>query len=185
MQRTSGQEEGITLLSRQPALAESLFRQRIQQRILRIRQQLVLFQQGEHQRVIAQLTTVIGHPVFAVVTRRFERQVQCLLAAWGIAHQFERHTQLHQRQPGSSLSVTIPDFAQRTQRCFLLARQHQSGISLYGKFAGLGVVAVANGHHARILQVAQQAAIGVIHGFGRHAVALLACTHQEVSDIGG
>ncbi len=152
---------------------------------MRIRQQLVLLEKGEHQRVITKRAAVIGHPGFTVVTRRFERQIQRLLAAWGIAHQLKRHTELHQRQTGSRLIVTIPDFTQRTQRCFLLTRQHQRGIGLHGELAGLRIVAVANGHHARVLQIAQQTAIRVIDRVGRHAVTLLACAHQEVSDIGG
>ncbi|MNV25102.1 hypothetical protein D3C71_1161860 [compost metagenome] len=53
LERTSGQEQSIALLSREPALAERLLRERIQQRVLRIRQQFVLFQQREHQGVIA------------------------------------------------------------------------------------------------------------------------------------
>ena len=184
MQRTSGQEQRVALLSGQPALAEGLFRQGIQQRILRIRQKFVLLQQGEHQRVIAKLAAVIGHPGFAVVARRFERQIQRLLAARGIAHQPERHAQLHQRQAGRRLSVTIPDFTQRAQRRFLLTCQHQRGIGLHGELAGLRIVAVANRHHARVLQVAQQPAIGIIHRIGRHAVALLARTDQEVGHVG-
>ena len=184
MQRTSGQEQRVALLSGQPALAEGLFRQGIQQRILRIRQQFVLLQQGEHQRVIAKLAAVIGHPGFAIVARRFERQIQRLLAARGIAHQPERHAQLHQRKAGRRLSVTIPDFTQRAQRRFLLTRQHQGGIGLNGKFTGLSIIAIANGHHARVLQVAQQTAIGVIHRIGRHAIALLARPHQEVGHVG-
>ena len=38
LERTSGQEQGITFLGREPALAKRLLRERIQQRILRIRQ---------------------------------------------------------------------------------------------------------------------------------------------------
>ena len=185
MQRASGQEQGVTLLGREPALAESLFRQGVQQRILRIRQKLVLLKQREHQRIITKRTAIIGHPVFAVVTRRFNGQTQRLLAARCVAHQFKRHPQLHQRQPGSGLSVTFPDFTQRTKRGFLLTSQHQRGIGLHRKFTGLGIIAVANGHHARVLQVTQQAAVGVVNRLSRHAVALLACTNQEVSDIGG
>ena len=118
---------------------------------MRIRQQLVLFKQGEHQGIITQLAAVIRHPVSAVVTGSFESQIQRLLAARCIPHQFECHAQLHQRKPGSSLSVALPDFTQRTERRFLLTSQHQRSVRLNSKFAGLGVVAVADGHHPRIL----------------------------------
>ena len=80
--------------------------------------------------------------------------------------------------------MAIPDFTQRAQRRFLLTCQHQRGIGLHGELAGLSIIAVANGHHSRILQVAQQAVIGVIHRIGRYAVTLLARAHQEVGHVG-
>jgi hypothetical protein len=68
-QRTSGKEQGVGFLGRQPALAVGLFRQRAQQLILRIRQQLVLFQQRQLQGVIAQRATVIAQPAILILTR--------------------------------------------------------------------------------------------------------------------
>jgi uncharacterized protein YfaS (alpha-2-macroglobulin family) len=50
------------------------------------------------------------------------------------------------------LAVATP---RQDEKRWLGARQHQRGIGLSGKAAGLGVVAVAYGHQPRLLQVAQ------------------------------
>ncbi|MNZ75708.1 hypothetical protein D3C78_941920 [compost metagenome] len=81
--------------------------------------------------------------------------------------------------------MALPDFTQCPQRGFLLTRQHQRSISLHGKFTRLRIIAVANRHHAGVLQVAQQTAVGIIDGINWHAVALLTGTYQEVSNVCG
>ena len=81
--------------------------------------------------------------------------------------------------------MTLPNFAQCSERRFLLACQHQRGIGLDGEFAGLSILAVANRHHARILQVAQKTAVGIVDDVNRYAVTLLARTYQEIGDVGG
>ena len=81
--------------------------------------------------------------------------------------------------------MTAPDFTQGAERRFLLTRQHQRGVCLGGKAAGLGVVAVAHGHQARLLQIAQQALVAFINGVDRYAIALLAGAHEEVHGVGG
>ena len=184
-QRTSGKEQGVGFLGRQPALAIGLFRQRAQQLSLHLRQQLILFQQRQLQGVIAQRATVIAQPTILILARGGNRQLQGGVAARRIAHGFQRNAELQQRQAGSRLVVTAPDFTQGAERRFLLTRQHQRGIGLGGKAAGLGVVAVAHGHQAWLLQIAQQALVAFINGVDRYAIALLAGTHEEVHGVGG
>ena len=151
LQRTPGQEQSITLLRRKPALAVCLFRQIAEQRILRFRQQFILLQQRQLQRIVAQLAAVIAEPAFRILARRGHRQLQGLVAARRIAHQFQGDAQLQQRQTGTRLVVTTPDLAQRAERRFLLPGQHQRGIGLSGKAAGLGIIAIADGHQPRLL----------------------------------
>ena len=151
LQRASGQEQGITLLRREPALAVGFFRQMAEQRILRFRQQFVLLQQRQLQRIVAQLAAVIAEPAVRLLPRRAQRQLQGFVAARRIAHQFQGHAQLQQRQTGTRLVVTAPDFAQRAERRFLLPCQHQRGVGLSGKTAGLGIIAVADGDQPRLL----------------------------------
>ena len=81
--------------------------------------------------------------------------------------------------------MTAPDFTQGAERGFLLTRQHQRGVCLGGKAAGLGVIAVAHGHQPRLLQIAQQAFVTFINGVDRYAIALLARADEEVHGVGG
>ena len=109
-QRPSGKEQGVGFLGRQPALAIGLFRQRAQKLILHLRQQLILFQQRQLQGVIAKRATVIAQPAILILTRGGNRQLQGGVAARRIAHGFQRNAELQQRQAGSRLVVTAPDF---------------------------------------------------------------------------
>ena len=90
---------------------------------------------------------------------------------------------MHQRQTRTHLFTTIPQLAQCTKRCFLLPRQYQACVCLNGKAAGRGVVGITNAHQPRLLQIAQHTVVAFVNRFGRHAVTLLACTHQEVHDV--
>ncbi|STW79912.1 Uncharacterised protein [Klebsiella michiganensis] len=118
---------------------------------MRFRQQFVLLQQRQLQRIVAQLAAVIAEPAIRVLPRRRQRQLQGFVAARRIAHQFQGHAQLQQRQTGTRLVVTAPDFAQRAERRFLLPGQYQRGVGLSGKAAGLGIIAIADGHQPRLL----------------------------------
>ena len=183
--RTPGKEQRVGFLRRQPALTEGLFRQAAQQLVLYLRQQLILFQQRQLQRIIAKLAAVITQPAILILARRGNRQLHCLIAARRIPHGFQRNTELQQRQSRTRLFVTAPDFTQGAERRFLLARQHQRGICLSGKAAGLGIVAVAHGHQTRFLQIAQQALVALINRIDRYAIALLTRADEEVHGVGG
>ena len=152
---------------------------------MRLGLQFIFLQQRQHERVITQRATVIRHPLLRVTARRVQRQRQRLFTAAGIAHIFQRNAQLQKRQARRGLSPAFPDFTQRAKRRFLLTRQHQSRIRLNGKFAGLGIVAIANRHHARVLQIAQQAFISPVNRIGRNAVPLLASAHEEIHRVCG
>ncbi|MNN35116.1 hypothetical protein D3C81_1489560 [compost metagenome] len=66
----------------------------------------------------------------------------------------------------------------------MLAGQHQCRIGLNCKFTRLRIIAVANRHHAGILQIAQKTVVGIVHRLGRYAVTLLTRTDQEIGDVG-
>lgn len=104
---------------------------------MHLRQQLILFQQRQFQGVVAQRATVIAQPTILILARGGNRQLQGGVAARRIAHSFQRNAELQQRQAGSRLVVTAPDFTQGAERRFLLTRQHQRGIGLSGKAASL------------------------------------------------
>ena len=146
---------------------------------------MILLQQGQLQRIIAQGAAIIAQPAVRILTRRTHRQRQRLLSARRIAHRFKGDPQLQQRQARTRLLMTTPDFAEGTKGGFLLTGQHQGGIGLSGETAGRRVIAVANGHQSRLLQIAQQTLVTVIHRLSRYAIALLACSHKEIHGIGG
>ena len=106
----TGEEQRVALLGRQPALTGQLIGQVEQPLLALAGSQVVLFQQGENQRLVAQRAAVIGHPALAIALLD-QPLIQRLLGTRCIAHQLQCGGQLHQRQAGTRIAAAVEQAA--------------------------------------------------------------------------
>ena len=181
---TPGEEQRVALLSRQPLRGRQLIGEFKQPLFALVCRQIVLFEQRENQRLIAQRTAIVGEPVVGFASGR-KTADQRLFGTRFITHFFQRYRQLHQRQTRARIGAPIKQTAQSAQRCLLATRQHQTCVCLHGKAGVFGIFAVIDVDQIALLHVTQQPFIGFFQSLRRHGKSLFASPQEEIGDVRG